>query len=642
MNTATGQHYYSTTSDQPAGFVQEAIVGYLRTAADSATVSLYRHFSAATGDYVLTTSSAPPTGYALETTLGYLYTTPSYDSGDHQDLAYHYDQVGNVSAVVDNIFTGSRIYTYDALHRLETAYGDFGPNQTDKFCTYNYNSIGNILNKCGVTFTYGDPMHPSAVTSISSGKTYTYNDANGNMTSGGGRDFTWNIDNRVTSVTLGGSVTSMEYDYTGARVKKVGAGGETLYPFAGYEIAPNGEVTKFIRIGTENFASKRGTTKLFYHNDHLGGVNVITDSSGARCQLNEYDPWGGVSRSEGATPGTPATCDPTHRFTGQELDAETGLYYYGGRYYDPEISRFISADPFVPRPGNPQTLNRYSYTLNNPVRYIDPSGYFYMSKSSSNGPFGGGIFGMIMGVLATVMTQGAGAPLILAGAIGGFTAAAFNVAGTSGVNPAAALFGSALVGGITAGGLGGGIVGGFGFPIGGPATTVLGVLAADITNASIRGLVVGTVASLASGKKFSDAFQAGLLSAGIHAAGVAINAAIGHAVGYIRSGGNSPTVITSNGQSSVYYEAPDKQLGSFGNVVSGDKGQLESRASIGPGKFADYLNLTHEVFHGAQSGVLGLGYAILHGISQVVSSGLCGDDHSCNIFERTLHPYPSY
>jgi RHS repeat-associated protein len=112
-------------------------------------------------------------------------------------------------------------------------------------------------------------------------------------------------------------------------------------------------MTKYIRIGVESFASKKGTNKYFYHNDHLGSVNVITDINGVQVQLNEYDPWGGVSKQIGSI-------EPTHRFTGKELDPETGLYYYGGRYYDPEISRFISADPFVPEPGNPQSLNRYT------------------------------------------------------------------------------------------------------------------------------------------------------------------------------------------------------------------------------------------------------------------------------------------
>jgi len=172
----------------------------------------------------------------------------------------------------------------------------------------------------------------------------------------------------------------MQYDYTGMRVKKDAPTGMTLFPFKGYEIAPDGTITKFIRLGIETLASKKRTTsgatsQFFYHNDHLGGVNVITDGSGARCQLNEYDPWGGDSRSEGPTPGSPATCDPTHRFTGQELDPESGLYYYGGRYYDQEISRFISPDPYIQAPDDPQNLNRYSYVLNNPQGYVDPTGY---------------------------------------------------------------------------------------------------------------------------------------------------------------------------------------------------------------------------------------------------------------------------
>lgn len=66
---------------------------------------------------------------------------------------------------------------------------------------------------------------------------------------------------------------------------------------------------------------------------------------------------------------------PTDKlFTGQRLDS-TGLYYYGARYYDPSIGRVISPDTIVPNPANPQSLNRYSYCLNNPLKYIDPSGH---------------------------------------------------------------------------------------------------------------------------------------------------------------------------------------------------------------------------------------------------------------------------
>ena len=61
-----------------------------------------------------------------------------------------------------------------------------------------------------------------------------------------------------------------------------------------------------------------------------------------------------------------------HKFTGQRLDASTGLYFYHARYYDASLGRFISPDPFVQDPGDPQTLNRYAYVRNNPVNLVDP------------------------------------------------------------------------------------------------------------------------------------------------------------------------------------------------------------------------------------------------------------------------------
>ncbi len=66
----------------------------------------------------------------------------------------------------------------------------------------------------------------------------------------------------------------MDYDYTGIRVKKYGPLGLTVYPFSGYEIGPDGVISKFFKVGNEMLAAKKSTgEKLFYHNDHLGGVN---------------------------------------------------------------------------------------------------------------------------------------------------------------------------------------------------------------------------------------------------------------------------------------------------------------------------------------------------------------------------------
>ena len=65
------------------------------------------------------------------------------------------------------------------------------------------------------------------------------------------------------------------------------------------------------------------------------------------------------------------------RYTGQRsLEASLGsLYHYQARWYSPVLGRFLSPDPIVPEPGNPQALNRYSYVYNNPYVYVDPSGY---------------------------------------------------------------------------------------------------------------------------------------------------------------------------------------------------------------------------------------------------------------------------
>jgi hypothetical protein len=178
-------------------------------------------------------------------------------SGILQNLSYTYDNVGNVASITDTQHTGGRNFgvdpngidpndvRYDDLNRLIRASGSFGgSNQAATDCTYGYDAIGNLLNKCGVAYSYNDPMHPSFVTSRDDGKSYTA-DINGNTQIGDGRTFVWTADNRVFSVNNSSGTTSMDYDYTGTRVKKVGPLGTVLYPFAGYEVAPDLTKTKF-------------------------------------------------------------------------------------------------------------------------------------------------------------------------------------------------------------------------------------------------------------------------------------------------------------------------------------------------------------------------------------------------------------
>ena len=102
----------------------------------------------------------------------------------------------------------------------------------------------------------------------------------------------------------------------------------------------------------------------FYHPDHLGSSSYITDREGRITQHTEYIAFGEVLFEEHSTSKT-----MPYLFNGKELDTETGLYYYGARYYDPRVSIFLNVDPLAEK-----TMTPYAYTNNNPINLIDPTG----------------------------------------------------------------------------------------------------------------------------------------------------------------------------------------------------------------------------------------------------------------------------
>ncbi len=115
-------------------------------------------------------------------------------------------------------------------------------------------------------------------------------------------------------------------------------------------------------------AFRRGGTLHWVGSDHLGGTIRVLNSSFTALDGMRYKPYG-----EDRDAGTSLNTD--RKFTGQTEDEAAGLYWYASRAYDPAVGRFVSPDVVVPEPGNPQSLNRYSYVYNNPLGNVDPSGH---------------------------------------------------------------------------------------------------------------------------------------------------------------------------------------------------------------------------------------------------------------------------
>lgn len=155
--------------------------------------------------------------------------------------------------------------------------------------------------------------------------------------------------------------------------------------------------TKFIYVGSTRVAGVSNGTISYYHPNHLGSANVVTDAAGVLQELLEYKPYGELAKDVKSTPEKRAW----HQFTGKPLDDKTGLYYYGARYYDPSLGRFVTADPTIQHPNDPQDLNRYAYTRNNPVNLVDPTGFGWFKKFISKWA---GLFGLAGAVVKGATT----------------------------------------------------------------------------------------------------------------------------------------------------------------------------------------------------------------------------------------------
>ena len=277
----------------------------------------------------------------------------------------------------------------DNLDRLTARRMTRGADQE----TFGYNQIGNITSKNGNGYTYhASKVH--AVASVEGGDSRDYDD-NGNVTRRGSLYLKYNPENQMVKAASdsNGSVYVARFacDGDGKRAKRVDNYGTVHYVGAHYErnVGTGADTTEvitryyFAQMGKMRrlIAIRRGGTLYYVVPDHLGGTLRVVDTSGATIDDIRYHAFGGT-RSGGTNLQT------DKRFTGQTLDMSTGLYWYGSRAYDPVLGRFVQPDTIVPDHRNPQSLNRYSYVLNSPVRYTDPTGNMWEEADGDPAPDG--------------------------------------------------------------------------------------------------------------------------------------------------------------------------------------------------------------------------------------------------------------
>ena len=337
------------------------------------------------GNNVVTSHAYDNAGRKTSINVG---NVASYFSGQ-----YAYDSVGNLDS--SDIFhgVGSQVavtenYGYDLLNRLTSV------NSTATgVSSYQYDGLGNITSKDGKTYLYQGTPH--AVTKVGT-DVYGY-DLNGNMISGLGRSTSWSAFNKPVQIENSNARLNFRYGTDRSRYQQTkldtSTGNTDTITYIGglFEVVEKPTLTEYkhfikagggtVAVNTRRSNSTNETTYL--HKDKLGSLVVVTDDLGASKADFSYDAFGKRRPVDGEASINPLMLEYTRGFTNHESLTDVGLIHMNGRVYDPALGRFISADPFIQFSTNMQSYNRYSYVLNNPLGYTDPSGYFLSSKTKN-------------------------------------------------------------------------------------------------------------------------------------------------------------------------------------------------------------------------------------------------------------------
>ena len=331
-----------------------------------------------------------------------------------------YDAASNLQTLNDSVM-GNWSYAggYDSLNRLVSGSASSGPYANQYTC-WSYDSFGNRKSQSvSTTPCTGNPPATfsalySANNQISSvsapaGMSITY-DAAGNITNDGYNSYTYDAEGRVCALNGSQGMIGYQYGPDGTRIGKgtvtnwqscdITSNGYT--PITDYVLDQGGGQMTEVAVGNGTWTPVHTNVTAngmliatydtlglhFYLNDALGSRRAQTDSAGFPEQICQSLPFGDQLYCTGSL------TNPTeHHFTGKERDAESGLDNFGARYMSSNMGRFSSPDPSglaFADPMNPQSVNLYSYVLNNPLIHIDPNGLSCGDTEASGNQFSGG------------------------------------------------------------------------------------------------------------------------------------------------------------------------------------------------------------------------------------------------------------
>ncbi|MFZ5431612.1 MAG: RHS repeat-associated core domain-containing protein [Bacteroidota bacterium] len=446
---------------------------------------------------------------------GYPTHAKAHVSGTYrQDYRYEFNTVtGNLNWRKNHLRNLTESFTYDDLDRLLTI---TGPQDL----TLNYAANGNITvrSDLGTTnqFIYGNNARPYQLTSIEV-------DSALQIVPETLQQLAYTSFEQPSVITEIPYQATFVYNTEGQRARMaITQNGSTIltrwYAGSRFLLETAGSTNKeYTWIGGDAYtapcvAIKTSTGSHIYYyllRDHLGTITHVTNSSGTVQNEYSYDAWGIRRNFSNWSYAVAAQTDllPARGFTGHEWLPWFNLYNMNGRLYDPVVGRFLSPDNYVQMPDFSQNFNRYSYCLNNPLKYTDPTGEFWhliigaaiggiVNWATHGAEFsweGLGYFGI--GAAAGALGAGVGAGISSAMAGGSFGAgfigsSAAMTATTSFATGAAIGGGAGFSAGFTTG-FGNGLIGGQNFGqalwsgtkdglIGGASGALLGGLAGGI------------------------------------------------------------------------------------------------------------------------------------------------------------------